>query len=107
MLESVNLFTKNLKKKKKICFFVFFLGVGWGGGTRVSEFSVQRIQLNQKKNIYFFFFFLCIFFSGWGGGGGGGGGRGELKKVIFFKKKTIQVKTNFFWRGVGWGGGGG
>ena len=54
-------------------FVFFFSGSGVGGGTRVSEFSVQRIQLNQKKKyIYIYFFFLCIFFSGWGGGGGGG-----------------------------------
>ena len=73
-------------KKNKIFFCcVFFLR---GGGSRVSEYPLQRTQL-KKKNKKKHYFFLCVFT--WGRGGA------ERKsKGIFFYNPNI-----FFLRGEG------
>ena len=41
---------------------IYRRGWRWGGGNRVSKFSLQRTQIRKKKKKLFFFFF--------GGGGG-------------------------------------
>ena len=63
--------SKESKSEKKI---LFEGGEGKGGLASISEFALQRIQIEYKskeKKKYFFFFFFFV------GGGGGGGGRVE------------------------------
>ena len=67
--------------------------------SRVSQFSLQRIQIKIKRKKVFFFFFNFF--------GVGVGGGGELAKVIFLTKNpNLQKKIfcPFFWRGWGRGG---
>ena len=58
--------------------------------SRVSEFSLQRIQnLNKKKKKNLFF--LNFFGMGVGGGGRGGG----TSESDFFNKESKSTKNNF------------
>ena len=66
----MNIFYKESIESLYIYIYIFFRE----GGSRVSDFFLQRIQIIKKN----FFFYL-------GGGGGGGLGRG-LELVIFFIK---------------------
>ena len=86
----------------------FFCGERGKGVSRVSEYSLRRIQILKKKNLFFFFFIFL-----WCGGGGGGGG-GGLEQVISFTKNPnlkifsllkIQIKQFFFFFFLGGGGG--
>ena len=62
------------------------------GGNRVSEFSLQRIQ-------------MYLFFRVSWGRGRGERERGELKNVICYKEsKSKRKEKNFFFEGDGGGG---
>ena len=67
-------FQKNPSLKKNL--FCFGRGEGKGGLASVSEFVLQRIQIQKKKKNSLFFFW---------GGGGWGGGRGGLVSALFYK----------------------
>ena len=83
-----NFFTNHLNQKK-------FWGGGGVRGTRVSEFSLQRIQIKKKKRQKIYFFLFLSFFRG------RAGGRGTRQSDDFTKNPNLKI--NIFLEE--WGGG--